>query len=214
MIVMPYYDLPNEEGLYRHYRRVAESVDIGVVVYNNAATTKLWIPPHLMARISKVENIIGLKENTINPVAFYWMKDAVDPKDMVILCGQGHRMYPYYALHGCPGFITEISNFIPSLAIDIYKAGSARYFNKLIALIDKVSTWDRFLGKTAANHGVVPTILSKDTHSGGGGVFHATCKEAMTLIGVPGGKARDPGDDLTPAEIEELKSVLQTMGAF
>ena len=43
-VVLPYYHVPSEEGLVRHYRRIADALQIGVIIYNNAAVSKLWTP--------------------------------------------------------------------------------------------------------------------------------------------------------------------------
>ena len=63
LIVNPYYQPVIKEGLIRHFK------DIGIMIYNNPVTTKLWIPPDLIARLSKVDNIVADKENTTNVVA-------------------------------------------------------------------------------------------------------------------------------------------------
>ncbi len=65
MVVNPYYQPVTEDGLYRHYKTIAENIDIGVMIYNNPFTTKLWIPPHLMARISKIDFTIRLPKAEI-----------------------------------------------------------------------------------------------------------------------------------------------------
>lgn len=69
LIVNPYYQPVIKEGLFRHFKEVAENIDIGIMIYNNPVTTKLWIPPDLIARLSKVDNIVADKENTTNVVA-------------------------------------------------------------------------------------------------------------------------------------------------
>ncbi|MHC4459631.1 MAG: dihydrodipicolinate synthase family protein, partial [Planctomycetota bacterium] len=134
LIVSPYYQPATKEGLFRHFKEVAENIDIGIMIYNNPATSKLWIPPDLMARLSKIENIIADKENTTNAVAYYWMQKAVDPKDMVIICGIGQLMYTFCAVYGCPGFVTELTNFAPDIAIGFYEAAQQRDFDKLTQL--------------------------------------------------------------------------------
>jgi 4-hydroxy-tetrahydrodipicolinate synthase len=94
-IVLPYYHIPEEEGLYQHFKQVAESIKISITVYNNPATTGSWVKPELMVKLSKIPNIIALKENTPDVRAFYKMRRALDPKDMVILAGLGGEMYSF-----------------------------------------------------------------------------------------------------------------------
>ena len=131
MIVLPYYHLVTKEGIYRHYKKIADSLDIGIMIYNNPVTSKLYIEPDLMRRLSKIENIVAVKENTPKAVTYYWMQKAVDPEDMVIVCGLGQLMYPFEALFGCPGYVTELANFAPEIAVGLYKAAMRRDFDKL-----------------------------------------------------------------------------------
>ena len=130
MVTMPYYHLTSSEELYRHYKRIAESIDVGITIYNNPTTSKLWIPPDLMALLSKIDKIVANKENTNNAMAYYAMQKAVDPEDMVIVCGLGQMMYPFEVLFGSPGFVTELTNFVPGIAVDFYKAAMKKDFTE------------------------------------------------------------------------------------
>jgi len=131
MVVLPYYHLVTREGIYRHYKRIAESINIGIMVYNNPEVSKLYIDPELMMQLSKIDNIIADKENTPKAEAYYWMQKAVDPDDMVIVCGLGQMMYPFEALFGCPGYVTNLANFAPNIAAALYKAAMEKDYAKL-----------------------------------------------------------------------------------
>jgi 4-hydroxy-tetrahydrodipicolinate synthase len=214
LIVSPYYQPATKEGLFRHFQMVAESIDIGIMIYNNPTTTKLWIPPSLMARLSKIENIVADKENTTNALAYYWMQKAVDPKDMVIICGIGQLMYPFCAVYGCPGFVTELGNFAPDIAISFYKAAQQRDFDKLTQLSDKVAPYQQFLSKLAQRRGVIPTVLSPYISSNELPFYQSVIKSAMSLMGLPGGHVREPMENITAAESEELQNILKDMGVL
>ncbi len=62
LLVTPYYNKPNQEGLYRHYRKIAESVDIPLVLYNVPSRTCCDIKPETVERLAEIPNIVGLKE--------------------------------------------------------------------------------------------------------------------------------------------------------
>src|SRR5690554_1409644 len=62
MAVAPYYNKPPQEGLYRHYRAIAEATSLPVMVYNVPGRTAVNISPATMARLAEVDNIIALKE--------------------------------------------------------------------------------------------------------------------------------------------------------
>ncbi len=65
MIVLPYYHVPEEDGLYLHYKRIYDSVNIGVVIYNNPDVSKIYMKPHILKKLSEeTKNIVAVKENT------------------------------------------------------------------------------------------------------------------------------------------------------
>jgi len=212
LIVNPYYLPVTKEGLFRHFKIIAESIDVGIMIYNNPVPTKLWIPPDLMARLSKIENIIADKENTANALAYYWMQRAVDPADMVVICGIGQLMYPFYALYGCPGFVTEYVNFAPDIAISLYEAALERDFDKVTKLSDRIAPYHAFLAELAQKRGLVPTILSPYVSSNELPFYQSVIKESMSLVGLPGGMTRQPMENITPEEKKQLREVLKTMG--
>ncbi|MHC4658133.1 MAG: dihydrodipicolinate synthase family protein [Planctomycetota bacterium] len=214
LIVSPYYQPATSDGLLRHFQTIAESINIGIMIYNNPTTTKLWIPPNLMATLSKIENIVANKENTTNALAYYWIQRAVDPKDMVIICGIGQLMYPFCALYGCPGFVTELANFAPDIAISFYKAAQQRNFDKLTQLSDKIAPYQQFLAKLAQKRGAAPTILSPYISSNELPFYQSVIKSAMSLVGLPGGRVREPMENITAEEKEELRNVLKGMGVL
>jgi len=214
MIVLPYYHLVTEEGIYRHYKKIAENIDIGIMIYNNPVTSKLYISPDLMARLSKIDNIIADKENTPKAVTYYWMQKIIDPEDMVIVCGLGQLMYPFEALFGCPGYVTELANFAPDIATELYKATMQKDFNKLTELVDKIAPYHEFIAKIAQKRGVLPTVLSPHIAIDELPFYQSVCKEAMNLIGLPGGRVRDPMENITSQEKDELKGILKDLGVL
>lgn len=214
MIVLPYYHLVTEEGIYRHYKRIADSLDIGIMVYNNPVPSKLYIPPHLMRRLSKIDNIVIDKENTPNAVGYYWMQKTVDPEDMAVVCGLGELMYPFEVLYGCLGYVTELANFAPNIATGLYKAAKERDFARLTKLADKISIYHEFIARIARKRGALPTVLSPQVATAVLPFYQSVCKEAMNLIGLPGGRVRDPMENITPEEKGELRSVLRDIGVL
>ncbi len=206
MIILPYYIVPEEEGMYQHYKQIAESINIGVVVYNFPAVSGSWIKPALMAKLSRLPNIIAVKENTPYVESYYAMRKAVDPEDAAILCGLGELMFSFEASYGCPGFVTAIANFAPDLSYSVYQAVAAGDFNKAAEIISSMAPYDSFMGKAVANHG---------PHTGvgvaGGSMFVSVLKVSMDIVGLRGGEVRLPLVGLNEEEKDELRDVLRTM---
>ena len=209
MVIIPYYLIPTEEGMYQHYKQVAGSVgkDFGIQVYNNPFVSGSWIKPPLMARLSKIPNIIAVKECTPYIMSYYAMQRAVDPKDTIIIGGSGELLFSFQAVYGCPGFISTHANFMPDLPYSLYKAAAARDFNEVAELVDSLAPWNSFADKVVANHG-------PDTHTGGETEEYmvlAVMKAAMDIVGLRGGEVRLPLVGLNEEEKAELRDVLRTM---
>lgn len=212
LIVHPYYVMPIEEEVINHYRSVADAVELGIVVYNNAATSKLWLSTPTIRELSKVDNIIGLKENTANPMQFLGMVDGLDPADITIFAGLGHAMYQFVAPFGCTGFVTEISNYAPDLAFGLLDAGKRGNVAELRRYAAKMSLiWD-FIAKVAARRTSIPSTLTPAQTPYDMPYYQAVHKAAMQLCGLPGGYVRAPMSNLTEGERVELKDTLVKMG--
>ncbi|MBI4849622.1 MAG: 4-hydroxy-tetrahydrodipicolinate synthase [Nitrospirae bacterium] len=78
LLVSPYYNKPTQEGLYRHYKAVAEAVDIPMLLYNVPGRTAVNMLPQTVARLAGVKNIVGIKEAT---------GDMRQASDIIRLCG-------------------------------------------------------------------------------------------------------------------------------
>jgi len=112
LMISPYYNKPTQEGLYQHYRKVAESVDIPIIVYNIPGRTAVNIEPDTMARLARIDNIVGVKEATGS------MKQIMDiigrcGEDFVVLSGEDYITFPLMCVGG-KGVISVTSNIVPA----------------------------------------------------------------------------------------------------
>jgi len=110
--VAPYYNKPTQEGLYQHFRAIAESTDLPVILYNVPGRTSSNIEPATLARLSKIANIIGIKEASGSIVQQMEVLAAVPPSFRV-LSGDDAFTFPLMALGGV-GIISVVSNEIPA----------------------------------------------------------------------------------------------------
>src|SRR5215467_12290671 len=84
--VTPYYNKPTQEGLYEHYRAIAESTRLPIILYSVQGRTACNIDPATVARLAKISNIVGIKEASGNISQMAALANAV-PDDFVILSG-------------------------------------------------------------------------------------------------------------------------------
>jgi 4-hydroxy-tetrahydrodipicolinate synthase len=110
--VTPYYNKPTQEGLFQHYRAIAEAITLPIVVYSVQGRTGVNVEPATVRRLSAIENIVGIKEASGNISQMAAILNAV-PDDFNVLSGDDAITLPLIALGG-RGVISVVSNEIPS----------------------------------------------------------------------------------------------------
>ncbi len=124
LLITPYYNKPTQEGLFRHFKRVAESVDIPIVLYNVPGRTSVNMLPSTVARLRSIENIVGIKEATGD------MKQVSEiirlcGRDFDVISGDDFTTLPLLCLGGV-GAISVTANIAPadcSAMFDAFFAG-------------------------------------------------------------------------------------------
>lgn len=120
LLVTPYYNKPTQEGLFRHYKAVAEAVDIPMVLYNVPGRTAVNLLPPTVARLAEIRNIVGIKEAT---------GDMKQVSELIRLCGDrltvvsgdDFTTLPLLALGG-KGVISVVANIAPKDTAEMYNA--------------------------------------------------------------------------------------------
>ncbi|HUX13549.1 MAG TPA: 4-hydroxy-tetrahydrodipicolinate synthase [Spirochaetia bacterium] len=121
--VAPYYNKPNQEGLYRHFAAIAEAADLPIIVYNIPGRTGKNIENDTMLRLAKHPKIVGVKEASgdLNQVMDLI---ARKPADFTVLSGDDNLALPIVMLGG-KGVISVASNMIPREIVAFMKAAVA-----------------------------------------------------------------------------------------
>ena len=110
--VTPYYNKPTQEGLFQHYRAIAEAVSLPVILYSVQGRTGVNIEPATVKRLAEIENVIGIKEASGNVSQMAAILNAV-PDDFIVLSGDDAITLPVVSLGG-RGVISVVSNEIPA----------------------------------------------------------------------------------------------------
>jgi 4-hydroxy-tetrahydrodipicolinate synthase len=125
--VVPYYNKPSQEGLYQHFRAIAEAVDIPVVLYNVPGRTVADLQHDTVLRLAQIDNVVGIKEATGNIERAAWLiKQA--PKDFSIYSGDDGTAVALMLLGG-HGNVSVTANVAPRLMHELCRAaidGQAR----------------------------------------------------------------------------------------
>jgi 4-hydroxy-tetrahydrodipicolinate synthase len=121
--VTPYYNRPNQDGLYRHFETIARAVPLPIILYNVPSRTACDLLPDTVVRLAAIDNIVGLKEATGNMARAAELIARVGHK-VAILSGDDGTAFPLYALGG-RGVISVVSNVDPVRMAQMWDAAVA-----------------------------------------------------------------------------------------
>ncbi len=120
LVVTPYYNKPTQEGLYQHYKAIAEAVDLPIIIYNIPARCVIDMSVATMARLAKLPNIVGVKDAT-NDLARPLRTRAVIGPEFSMLSGEDVTAIPFLG-QGGDGCISVTANVAPRACADMHQA--------------------------------------------------------------------------------------------
>ena len=196
MVVSPYYTKPTQNQLYLHFKKVAESVNINIMVYNIPIFAGVNVNPETLAKLAEIKNIVAVKEEAeLNPKQMTEFIN-VTPDDFIIYCGDDSMVLEAYAQGGTKrigGIISGASHIIGiqlRKMIEMFNEGNVREAAKMQ---QKYLPLFRIMGQN--------------------GRFNpcALIKEAMKMMGYNAGIPRLPLTPGTEEEIAEIKKVMEKL---
>jgi 4-hydroxy-tetrahydrodipicolinate synthase len=189
LIVTPYYNKPNQQGLYAHYMKIADSVDIPIIIYNVPPRCGTDILSDTVAQLAEHPNIVGLKEAT-GELKRSSELVSMCPDDFVVLSGDDINTLPILSVGG-KGVISVVANVNPgdiAETCNAFKAGNIELARKLHYKTMQLAV-DLFIETNP-----IPA------------------KTALMLMGKLNGQLRLPLAPLTPANQETLRQTLEDAG--
>ncbi len=190
-VISPYFVQPTDEELYEHFKAVAESVKIPIILYNIPRLTGVNINSTVFERLTALDNVAGIKDSSRNIENLQSYIDVAKKKGLAVLVGsdgiiaQGYRM-------GATGAIAGMSNVIPKLMTDMFKALVEKRDEEADKLQEEVNVI-RSVNKLAT----MPSVL----------------KRALELGNIAeAGPARKPVFETTPEVDEKIKEMLKHYG--
>jgi 4-hydroxy-tetrahydrodipicolinate synthase len=195
LVVTPYYNKPNDQGLFRHFEAVA-AAGIPVIIYNIASRTGKNIPTPLMRRLAQIPGIIGVKEASgdINQMGDV-IRDIALPRQaggepFAVLSGDDAFTLPLIALGG-GGVISVISNLVPAK----------------VAALARAALEGKYEEARKLHYELLPLIKAAFVETN-----PIPIKTALTWAGLPGGPVRLPLGPLSPASEKPLREALEGLG--
>ncbi|MFH1395532.1 MAG: 4-hydroxy-tetrahydrodipicolinate synthase [Candidatus Omnitrophota bacterium] len=118
LIITPYYNKPTPEGQYRHYAEIAKNADLPIMLYNVPSRTGISLLPATVARLSKIDNIVAIKEaaGSVQQVV-----DILSLCDITVMSGDDSMTLPFMSV-GAKGVVSVVANIIPDRIHDLTQA--------------------------------------------------------------------------------------------
>jgi 4-hydroxy-tetrahydrodipicolinate synthase len=189
LIITPYYNKTTQPGVIAHFKAIAESVNIPIIAYNVPGRTGVNIKPSTLLELSKIKNIVAVKEASGDIAQVAEMARLV-PKDFAIYSGNDDMILPLLSLGG-HGVISVVANICPKDTHD---------------LVDKFFQGD-LEGSRKLQLDMKPLIDSLFIE-----VNPIPVKTAMNLLGFEMGELRLPLVEMAPSNLEILKKELSNYG--
>jgi 4-hydroxy-tetrahydrodipicolinate synthase len=112
LLISPYYNKPNSAGLLAHFKKIAEAVDIPIILYNVPSRTGQDVPVEVIAELAKIINIVGIKEASGNVGKVSQILEFTVDENFIILSGDDGLTLPILSLGG-RGVISVAANIVP-----------------------------------------------------------------------------------------------------
>jgi len=188
LVVAPYYNKPTQEGFYRHYRALAEAVEIPLCIYNIPGRTGKNIEPETIIRLAELPNIAMVKEAT---GSMDQASQIVAATDLTLLSGDDSLTLPLLSIGG-RGVISVVGNLVPQDMLALLSAFEA-------GNLEEAQRWHHRLFPLCRD------MLSLATNP-------IPIKAAMKLLGRDTGELRMPMTPLSPQQEEKLRATLGEYG--
>ena len=188
LLISPYYNKPTQDGIYKHYKMVAASVDLPIFAYNIPGRTGSNIAPETFARLAEVKNIIGVKEASGSTEQTSDILRLTNGK-FTVLSGDDALTVPLMAI-GAKGVIATIGNAMPREIHELAAAGLAGDFERARQLHYKMLPLMR--------------TLFIETNP-------ICIKQALAFMGKCGNELRLPLVPMTPPAAEKLKAAMKEL---
>lgn len=189
LVVTPFYFQPSEKELKEHFKAILEAVDLPLILYNVPKFTGVSLSPSLVAEIaSQYENVVGLKDSS-GSIGQITETIRLVGNRISVLAGTADVLFPTLVLGG-KGAIVAVANVAPKLCLDLYQAFKNGNYEKAATLQVKISYLNEVLVKRYNQLSAI--------------------KEALNILGLPGGYPRMPALPLNEPGKREVKEVISS----
>ncbi len=189
LLITPYYNKPNDAGMLRHFKTVAEAVDIPLIIYNVPSRTGINLKPEITAELAKISNIRGIKEASGSLDQITRIIELTKGEDFTVLSGDDGLTLPILSIGGA-GVISVVANVAPKL---------------MVSMVEAFRNGDT--GRAQELHlALAPLIRAMFLETN-----PIPVKKAVELIGLPAGNLRLPLAPISAENEKKLKNALNEL---
>ena len=190
LLITPYYNKPNDRGMYEHFKKIAENCDIPIVLYNVPKRTGIDLKPELVAKLSRIKNIVAIKEASGSLSQQSQIIEQTRGSDFVLLSGDDDLTLPTIALGG-QGVVSVVANVAP---------------RKTVAMVDAALKGDMEKAREL-HYELAPLVRAMFLETN-----PIPVKTAHKYLGLANGPLRLPLGEMAPEKEEKLKEILARLG--
>jgi 4-hydroxy-tetrahydrodipicolinate synthase len=187
-VITPVFITPNDQELYNHYQAISSSTDLPIILYNNPGRTGINLNVDLVVKLSKISNIIGIKDSSGDMAQGAEYIRRTDD-NFAVLAGRDTLIYGFLA-YGGKGAIAATANIVPQIVVKIYEEYQKGNYEEALK----------------AQFQLAPLRMAFSL-----GSFPVVIKEGLKLLGIDVGSTLRPVESLTKEAREKLKEVLRSM---
>ncbi len=190
LLITPYYNKPNDKGMYEHFKKIAENCDIPIVLYNVPKRTGIDLKPELVAKLSKIKNIVAIKEASGSLSQQSQIIEQTRGSDFVLLSGDDDLTLPTIALGG-QGVVSVVANVAP---------------RKTVAMVDAALKGDVEKAREL-HYELAPLVRAMFLETN-----PIPVKTAHKYLGLANGPLRLPLGEMAQANEAKLKEIVERLG--
>lgn len=190
LLITPYYNKPNDRGMYEHFKKIAENCDIPIVLYNVPKRTGIDLKPELVAKLSKIKNIVAIKEASGSLSQQSQIVEQTRGSDFVLLSGDDDLTLPTIALGG-QGVVSVVANVAP---------------RKTVAMVDAALKGDMEKAREL-HYELAPLVRAMFLETN-----PIPVKTAHKYLGLANGPLRLPLGEMAQANEAKLKEIVERLG--
>lgn len=191
-VLTPYFMTPTPKELTHHFTEIAKSTELPIILYGNEARTQVKIDVATCEELSKIDNIIGIKDSSGDMTRMAEYLRVTDRSNFCVLAGRDTLIYAGLC-HGTTGAIASTGNIAPKLVSDIYNTFMEKDYKKSLELQFKLAPL-----RLAVDKATFPVVL----------------KEGLRMVGIDVGYAFGPAAEMSPESRQMLEKVLKDLELY